>query len=151
MLNPVLMAAMTMAMLAPAAAQTSSSAPVPGTVTGSTMGTATLSGATRILTVDALEAMDLVGADGKKIGTIDGVVEHKADHKPFVLVRRGGLLGLGTKEIAIPLENLAVQGGKVTLRNMNTTQLDGMPTHNSGGKAYHRLDGTQEISLAQLR
>jgi hypothetical protein len=151
MLNPVLMAAMTMAMLAAAAAQTSSSAPVPGTASGSTTATATVSGTTRILTVDALEAMDLVGADGRKIGAIEGVVENTADNTPFALVRRGGLLGFGAREIAIPLENLAVQSGKVTLRNMDTAQLNGTPEFNNSGNAYRRLDATQQISLAQLR
>ena len=151
MTTPALVAAMTVAMLASAVAQTSPSGPVPGTVTGSTTATATLSGTTRILTVDTLEAMDLVGADGKEIGIIDGVVENNADHKQFALVRRGGLLGIGAREITIPLENLAVQGGKVSLRDMDTAQLDGSPEFNNTGKAYQRLDGTREVSLPQLR
>jgi len=119
-----------MALLAPAVAQTSLSGPVPaspGAVTGSTTAIATLKGATRILTVDALEAIDLVGADGKEVGAVDGVVETNTDNKQFALIRRGGLLGLGAKEVAIPLENLAVESGKMTLRNMETAQLNKDP------------------------
>ena len=152
--NPILAASMTMALLAPAAAQTSPSVPVPaspGAVTGSTTAIATLKGTTRILTVDALEAMDLVGADGKGIGAVDGVVENSADNKQFALVRRGGLLGLGAREIAIPLENLAVESGKVTLRNMDVAQFDEIPEFEDAGNAYRRLDKTQEISLPQQR
>ena len=63
--------------------------------------------------------MDLVGADGKGIGNIEGVVENNADNKQFALVKRGGLMGFGAKEITIPLDKLAVESGKVTLRNMD--------------------------------
>ncbi len=171
-----LAAAMTIAMLAPAVAQTSTSdpapaappaassptttapatpaapqaaAPAPGTTTGSTTATSTLGTATRMLTVDALEDMDLVGADGKEIGDIEGVVENNADKKQFVLVERGGFLGFGAKEIAVPVENLAVQGEKVTLRNMDVAQLDGMTEFTNGNNAFRELDDTQQINLTQ--
>jgi sporulation protein YlmC with PRC-barrel domain len=144
-----LAAAMTIAMLAPAVAQTSTSDPAPGTTTGSTTATSALGTATRMLTVDALGDMDLVGADGKEIGDIEGVVENNADKKQFVLVERGGFLGFGAKGIAIPVENVAVQGEKVTLRNMDVTQLDGMAEFTNGNNAVRELDDTQQINLRQ--
>ena len=103
----------------------------------------------RMLTVDALEDMDLVGADGKKIGEIEGVVENNADKKQFVLVERGGFLGFGAKEIAIPAENITVLGEKVTLRNMDVAQLDGLAEFDNEGNMYRELDDTQQISLSQ--
>jgi 3-oxoacyl-ACP reductase-like protein len=173
-----LAAAMTIAMIAPAVAQTStpdpapatppavsspattapatptappapSAAPAPGTTTGSTTATPPLGMATRMLTVNALEDMDLVGADRKEIGNIEGVVENNADKKQFVLVERGGFLGFGAKEIAIPVENLAVQGGKVTLRNMDVAQLDGTAEFSNENNAYRELDDAQQINLTQ--
>ena len=166
-----LAAAMTIAMLAPAVAQTSTSdpapatppaassptttapaappIPAPGTTTGSTTAASPLGTATRMLTVDALGDMDLVGADGKEIGDIEGVVENNADKKQFVLVERGGFLGFGAKEIAVPVENLAVQGEKVTLRNMDVAQLDGMTEFGNDNNAYRELDDTQQINLTQ--
>lgn len=168
-------AALLMAMLAPAAAQTfspdtastppaapspavttpaspgapPSAAPDAGSTTGSTTATTTLGSTTRILTVDALEGMDLVGPDGKGIGDIEGVVENSADKKQLVVIERGGLLGLGAKTIALPLENVAVQGEKVILRNMDVAQLDGMAEFNNDNNAFHELDDTQQISLTQ--
>jgi hypothetical protein len=178
MTKPVLAAAMAIAMLAPAVAQTSTSdpapatppaassptstapatpaappvpsaAPAPGTTTGSTTATSPLGTATRMLTVDALGDMDLVGTDGKEIGAIEGVVENNADKKQFVLVERGGFLGFGAKEIAIPVENLAMQGEKVSLRNMDVAQLDGMTEFGNDNNAYRELDDTQQINLTQ--
>jgi sporulation protein YlmC with PRC-barrel domain len=168
-------AAMTIALLAPAAAQTPTPDPAPAppaassptittptpsaapssapaavdTTTGSTTGTSAQSTATRMLTVNALEDMDLVGADGKEIGDIEGVVENNADKKQFVLVERGGFLGFGAKEIAIPVENLAVQGEKVILRNMDVAQLDGTAEFSNENNAYRELDDTQQINLTQ--
>jgi PRC-barrel domain len=160
-----LAAVMAIAMLAPAAAQTPPSDPAPPatsapTVTapispapppsaspapGTSTGTTTLGSTARLLTVDALEDMDLVGADGKEIGDIEGVVENNADKKQFVLVERGGFLGFGAKKIAIPVENVAVHGEKVTLRNMDVAQLDGM-TEFTNDDAYRELDDNQQIN-----
>jgi sporulation protein YlmC with PRC-barrel domain len=153
-----LAAAMTMTMLAPAAAQTPhsdpapispaappSASPAPGTTTGST----TLGATGRTLTVDALEDMDLVGADGKEIGDIEGVVENNADKKQFVVIERGGFLGFGAKEIAIPVDNVAVQGEKVILRNMDVAQLDGMAEFTNDNNVFRELDDTQQINLTQ--
>jgi hypothetical protein len=168
-------AAMLMAMLAPAMAQTSSSdaaptppaasspaattpaspstpssaAPEAGSTTGSTTATATLGSTAGILTVDALEDMDLVGADGKEIGDIEGVVENNADKKQFVVIERGGFLGFGAKTITLPLENVAVQGEKLTLRNMDVAQLDGMAEFKNDNNAFRDLDDSQQINLTQ--
>ena len=171
----VLPAAMLMAMLAPAMAQTSSpdtappppaasspavttpaspSAPLPaapeaGSTTGSTTATTTLGATARILTVDALEDMDLVGADGKEIGDIEGVVENNADKKQFVIIERGGFLGFGAKTITVPLENVTVQGERVTLRNMDVAQLDVLEEFKNDNNAFRDLDDTQQINLTQ--
>lgn len=110
-----------------------------GSTTGSTTAATTLGATTRILTVDALEDMDLVGADRKEIGDIEGVVENNADKKQFVVVERGGFLGFGAKTITLPLENLAVQGERVILRNMDVAQLDGLAEFRNDGNAFRDL------------
>ena len=158
----VLSVAMLVALMVPAAAQTSSpdttraspgtpTLPVPeaGSTTGSTTATTTLGSATRILTIDALEDMDLVGADGKEIGDIEGVVESNTDKKQFVLIERGGFLGFGAKTITLPLENLAVEGEKVTLRHMDVAQLDGLAEFKNDDNAFRDLDDGHQISLPQ--
>lgn len=129
-------------------AVTTPASPAPGT-TGSTTSTTTLGATTRILTVDALEDMDLVGADGKEIGDIEGVVENNAAKKQFVVVERGGFFGFGAKAITLPLDNIAVQGEKVTLRNMDVAQLDGLAEFENENNAFRDLDDSQQISVPQ--
>jgi hypothetical protein len=104
---------------------------------------------TRQVTVDAIKAMDLVSASGTEIGAIAGVVENNADKKQFVVIEHGGFLGFGAKEIAIPTENVAVQGNKVTLRNMDVARLEGSAEYKNENNAYRELDGSQQVNLAQ--
>jgi hypothetical protein len=47
------------------------------------------------------------------------------------------------------VENLAVQGEKVTLRNMDVAQLDGTAEFSNDNNAYRELDDTQQINLTQ--
>jgi hypothetical protein len=103
------------------------------------------------MTVDAVEDMDLVTAAGAEVGDIEGVVENTADKKQFLVVKRGGFLGFGGKEVAVPLENVAVQNGKVVLRGMDVAQVEAMPQFNNENNAYRELDDTQQVSLAQLQ
>jgi len=117
--------------------------------TGSTAATTPPAGATHQLAVKALEDMDLVGPDGKKIADVEGVVENNADKKQFVVIERGGFLGIGAKEIAIPIENVAVQSDKVMLRNMDVAQLDGMPEYKNENNAFRELDDAQQVTLAR--
>ncbi|SCY81998.1 PRC-barrel domain-containing protein [Microvirga guangxiensis] len=123
---------------------------VPVSATGSTTGMATFRTVTRILTVDALGNMDVVSRDGKAVGSIDGVVECNTDKKRLVLIERGGLLGLGAKTIALPLDNIAIQSGKVTLHNLDIAQLDGMPEFREDDTAFRKLSDIQQITLLQL-
>lgn len=148
----ILPAAMMMT-LAPAAAQTpspntsSSTAPAPGGMTGSTM--VEPGSATRILTVGALQDMELVGADGKQIGDIEDVVEDKTSNQRLVVIGRGGFLGLGAKKIAVPLGNLAIEGEKATLQNMDIAQIERMAEFENENDVYRKLDATQQINLSQ--
>ncbi|HYF53943.1 MAG TPA: PRC-barrel domain-containing protein [Salinarimonas sp.] len=125
-------------------------APAPGApeTTGSVAGAAGASSALRQMTVEALGDMELVGADGKEIGEIEGVVEGQ-DGKRFALVERGGFLGIGAKTIAVPLDNLVVQGDRLMLRNLELTALDAMPAHRNENNAFREIDDEQQVGLAQ--
>jgi len=102
----------------------------------------------RQMSVDALEDMDLVAPDGREVGEIEGVVEGQ-DGKRFVIVERGGVLGIGAKEIAIPLENVVLQGDRLTLRAMDMAALDAMPAFRNENGAFRELDDDQQIGLPQ--
>lgn len=103
------------------------------------------------MTVNAVEDMDLVTAAGTEVGDIEGIVENNADKKQFLVVKRGGFLGFGGKEIAVPLDNVGVQNGKVVLRGIDVAQVEAMPEFKNENKAYRELDDAQQIGLAKLQ
>lgn len=118
----------------------------PASPTGPVAGLA--ASVTRQLTVNALEDMDLVAAaGGDAIGDIEGVVENNADKKRFVLIERGGFMGFGAKEKAVPLENLVVQNDKLALRNMDVAQLDALPEFDNGNNTFRELDAGQQVNV----
>ncbi len=132
-----------------ALAQAPAQAPAaPEMTTGSVTGSAGAAANLRQMSVEALEDMDLVALDGKEVGEIEGVMEAK-DGRRFLVVERGGFLGVGAKEIAIPFENLALQGDRLVLRNMDMAALDAMPEFKNEGDAYRELDEEQQVGLAQ--
>jgi PRC-barrel domain protein len=117
--------------------------------TGANKAPTTLGSPLRQINVDELEGMDVVGAEGKTIAEIGRVVERIADQKQFVVVERGGFLGIGGKETPIPLENILVQGEKATLRNLDAARLDALPEYKDEKNAYRELDDAQQVSIPQ--
>ena len=56
--------------------------------------------------VSDLAGKDIYGADGKKIGDISTVLADSAQNAQAVTVDVGGFLGVGTKNVVMPIEKL---------------------------------------------
>ena len=105
----------------------------------------------RQMTVSALTDKDLVGARDNEVGDIDRVVESNADKKQYLVISRGGFLGLFETEVLVPLENVAAQGDRIVLRNLTEEQVKALPKYTTDDKAYRELDSSQTISLSELK
>lgn len=55
----------------------------------------------------------LYGADGQEIGTVGNVVMAQGDQKPAALVGIGGFLGIGERQVAVPLDRLSMEGDRL--------------------------------------
>jgi sporulation protein YlmC with PRC-barrel domain len=109
---------------------------------------------TKQMTVSALTDKDLVGARDNEVGDIErvvGVVESNADKKQYLVISRGGFLGLFETEVLVPLENVAAQGDRIVLRNLTEEQVKALPKYTTDDKAYRNLDGSQTVSLNELK
>ena len=62
------------------------------------------------LTVDDLDDMDIVGANGDEIGEVDDVLMNASGEIVAVSAEVGGFLGLGDTEVVFPLDQLTLQG-----------------------------------------
>src|SRR3712207_3932480 len=56
----------------------------------------------------------LYGTDGEEIGEIDNVVMSQGGSTPEALVGVGGFLGIGERNVAIPLNQIQMQGDRLT-------------------------------------
>ena len=103
------------------------------------------------MAVSALTDKDLVGARDNEVGDIERVVESNADKKQYLVISRGGFLGLFETEVLVPLENVAAQGDRIVLRNLTEEQVKALPKYTTDDKAYRNLDGSQTVSLNELK
>jgi hypothetical protein len=136
---------------APSTAPTPPSTPPSGTAaTPSPSASAAKSTApAQQMIVSALTDKDLMGAKDDKVGGIERVVESNADQKPFLVINRGGFLGLFATKILVPLENVTVEGDRIELRNLTNEQLDPLPKYTGDSNMYRELERSQRITVSE--
>ncbi|MGF7161665.1 hypothetical protein FHS85_003306 [Rhodoligotrophos appendicifer] len=78
------------------------------------------------MTVDDVEDMDIVDANGKEIAEVDEVLGTADGTPTAVSVDVGGFLGIGSKEVIIGLDQLTLAGDKLTL-DMTKEQVEALP------------------------
>lgn len=66
------------------------------------------------MTAEQLEDKQLKDQQGTDLGSIDKVVKEQGSNKLHVLVKVGGVMGIGADQIAIPLDQLSMQGENLT-------------------------------------
>lgn len=67
------------------------------------------------LTPQQLKSMEIEDVSGEKIGKVEDVVRSREDGFIYAVVSSGGLLGIGAKEITVPVETLEVQGNRLRI------------------------------------
>ena len=82
---------------------------------------------------------------------ISSAVESNADKKQYLVISRGGFLGLFETEVLVPLENVAAQGDRIVFRNLTEEQVKALPKYTTDDKAYRNLKGSQIVSLNELK
>ena len=139
-----------------APAQSSISAPSAsgGTNQGSsspTGGTAAETKPTRQVMVSALTDKDLRGSNDMELGDIERVVENATDKKTYVVISRGGFLGLFEKEYLVPLDQIALSGDAAVTTNLTPTQLESSAPFTDDTATYRSLDDTQMVAILEKR
>ena len=65
------------------------------------------------ITADQLEDKKVVNNTGEEIGEVEKIVRSKDDNKLHAVVEVGGVLGMGEKEVAMPLSELSMQNDQL--------------------------------------
>jgi sporulation protein YlmC with PRC-barrel domain len=67
------------------------------------------------LTPQQLKHMEINDVSGEKIGKVEDVVRSREDGFIYAVVSSGGLLGIGAKEVTVPVEMLEIQGDRLRI------------------------------------
>ncbi len=69
----------------------------------------------------------------QSVGSIDDVLMSDSDHKAdTVVVSVGGFLGMGSKLVSVPFDQLKIENDKIVMPGATKASLEGMPEYHYG-------------------
>jgi hypothetical protein len=91
------------------------------------------------MTAADLVGVDVEAADGETIGEIDSLV--LMSDRLMAIVGVGGFLGLGERNVAIPLERLQMEGDRALLGGLDSDQIQNFPEYDEAAGELVPTDG----------
>ena len=88
-----------------------------------------------------IEAQDVLGRVASVVRRPDGAV--------LIVVSLGGVLGLGTRPVAVPVEAAALLGEYVAVLDLSPEQLRALPTFDGAGTQPVAPDATIQVGLTR--
>jgi sporulation protein YlmC with PRC-barrel domain len=122
------------------------------TTTGDAAGTATTTGRLGSdspfysMRGEQIVGKTLYGADGEAIGEIDNVVMTRGGGGPEAVVGVGGFLGVGERDVSIPLSQIQMQGDRLTT-SMTKEGIGQMQAYDEG--RYEPWAGDRTLGSAE--
>lgn len=99
---------------------------------------------------DDLDDVNVVNSSGDEIGELDKIVLSKRDNQLHAVVEVGGFLGMGEKEVVIPLKALEMRDGKLwaPLSASTQEQLKSLPEYDDS--LYQEVSEEQRIDRSEF-
>lgn len=91
-----------------------------------------------------LQGMEVIGSDGQEIGKVKAIVASKNRDQVHAVISSGGFLGLATREILVPLDELKVVGDKQLQTEFKQDSIESRPVYHS--REYGELESDRPIS-----
>jgi sporulation protein YlmC with PRC-barrel domain len=104
--------------------------------------------ATRALTVNQLQDMDVYNLRGEELGEIDRIIINPANNMRYAILEHGGFLGLGEDQVALPLERFWLRGDRLVLRGVTEEDLEAMPDWERRFANYRELGNNARTDLS---
>jgi sporulation protein YlmC with PRC-barrel domain len=82
---------------------------------------------------DEIVGQDLYGANGEEIGEVNNVVLNQDGKQAAALVGVGGFLGIGEREVAIPLDEISRGQDNRLTTSMTRDAIGNLPAYEEGG------------------
>lgn len=108
----------------------------------------TLNGDTRSISVSEISGMDVINARGEELGEVSRVVRN--GQSMYVIVEHGGwFFGINDKEVALPVDDVVVQNGKIVLRGLTEEQIEAMPDYDYAAEAIIANEDMFDVRIAE--
>lgn len=101
--------------------------------------------ASQILTADQIRDLSVRGANGDTIGDVEEVFVR--DKIAYVVVGNGGFLGLGEKQIALPISDMTFRQNTLVMRDVTEDEAEDMQEFSEGD--FQTVSGDQQIEINQ--
>ncbi len=101
------------------------------------------------LQVGQVAGMDVVNEKGEQVGNVDRLARG-SDQRVFVLMTYRGPRWPGNKRVAIPLDDMTMEAGKLLLPRIGEKDILAMPAVPQDGGAYRSLNHNETVRLPQL-
>ena len=98
------------------------------------------------VTVRNLIRYGVVGANGKKIGDIEKIVN--MNNRLYAVAGRGGFLGIGEQKVAIPLSSVVLRNKKLVAPKLTSNQAQSLNDLNAQG--YTELTPNQKVTIGTM-
>ena len=101
------------------------------------------------LSIVDIEGMDVVNARDEELGTVDRIVKNGND--TYVIIEHGGwFFGLNDKEVAFPVNDVAVSNDQLLLKGLSEEQIQAMPDYDYDSEvALTDEDSVELMIIAQ--
>ncbi len=97
--------------------------------------------------ISDINGMSVVNAQGKELGEVNKVVRNKQDQRLAAVISVGGFLGIGEKKVAIPFNELQLQGGNLVASiGANEDQLKQQQKYDKS--QYQEVQAEQTVAAA---
>ncbi|MFZ0789418.1 MAG: PRC-barrel domain-containing protein, partial [Chromatiaceae bacterium] len=98
---------------------------------------------------EAIRGQEVLNQAGEKLGKVDKVVRDQATNHLYAVVGVGGFLGIGEKDVTMPLREMTLLDGNLVTQSSSTTEeLKQWPAYEAS--QYSELSANQVIDAGEF-
>jgi hypothetical protein len=102
---------------------------------------------TRRFQITNLENMDVYSIRGQKIGEVKRLVRRLGDNRRYVVLEHGGFLGLGEKDVPLPLDRVFLQGDRLYAAGLTEPEVEAIPDWDMNSREYREFADNEAIEV----
>jgi hypothetical protein len=116
-----------------------------------TVPTAQTEAARHSIPISSIVENQLVGQAGERLGEIEKAVESRSASKRYLVVARGGFLGMFERHYLVPVDELAMKGGQVVAPELAKDEFESLPQMSGYSLDYRELGESDTLELPVRR